>query len=47
MVRITGIVADMLAAIHKMSGISMRPDFGANAAWMILCVGFGQLMFLA
>lgn len=47
MVTITGIAADVMAAVHKMNGISMWPAFGAIAFETILCVGFGQLLFLA
>lgn len=47
MIIVTGIAVFIIAAVNKMNGISKRPDFGAVAVGSILCIGFGQLMFLA
>ncbi len=46
MVTLTGTVLFALATFHRMNGIARRLDSGAVAAATILCIGFGQLMFL-
>ncbi|WP_395397140.1 hypothetical protein WBP07_31195 [Novosphingobium sp. BL-8A] len=47
MITLTGAVLFTIAIFHRVKGIAHRPDTGAVAAAMILCVGVGQLMFLA